>query len=60
MVASLLLGYRAYRREGGLAGPRADLYLGSILVLEAFNVAGLFEDNWSDTEVQRLVIYALA
>ena len=25
-----------------------------------FNLAGLFEDNWRDTEVQRLALFLLA
>ena len=58
--AAIALALRRYRREGGLAGPRADLYLGSVLALLAFNVAGLFENNWGDTEVQRLALLALA
>lgn len=47
-------------RRGGLRGPRADLYLGTLLALLAFNVAGLFENNWGDTEVQRLALFVLA
>jgi O-antigen ligase len=52
---------RRYRREGGRRGPRADLCLGVLLALLAFNVAGLFENNWGDTEVQRpaLLLFAL-
>lgn len=60
MGASIALAFRRYRQEGGTAGPRADLYLGTILALVAFNVAGLFEFNWGDTEVQRLVLFLLA
>lgn len=48
-----------YRREGGRRGPRADLYLGCLLALLAFNVAGLFENNWGDTEVQRPALLLL-
>jgi O-antigen ligase len=59
-AASAWLAFRAYRREGGGEGPRADLYLGSMLALFAFNVAGLFENNWGDTEVQRVVLFVLA
>jgi hypothetical protein len=47
-------------RRAGLRGSRADLYLGTLLALLAFNVAGLFEYNWGDTEVQRLVLFVLA
>ena len=50
----------AYRREGGRGGPRADLWLGVLGALVAFAVAGLFEDNWGDVEVQRLVLVLLA
>ncbi len=50
----------AYRREGGRAGPRADLWLGVVGALVGFAVAGLFEDNWGDVEVQRLVLVLLA
>jgi hypothetical protein len=31
-----------------------------LLALLAFNVAGLFEANWRDTEVQRLLLFVLA
>ena len=60
MGSGLGVAYRAYRREGGLEGARADLYTGVILALVGFNLAGLFEDNWRDTEVQRLVLFLLA
>ncbi|HEX5759783.1 MAG TPA: O-antigen ligase family protein [Thermoanaerobaculia bacterium] len=60
MLGSAVVAYRCYRREGGRAGPRADLYLGVMLTLLAFNVAGLFENNWGDTEVQRVVLFVLA
>src|SRR5262249_41752131 len=39
---------------------RADLYLGTILALVGFNVAGLFEYNWGDIEVQRLALLVMA
>ncbi|HEX5716076.1 MAG TPA: O-antigen ligase family protein [Thermoanaerobaculia bacterium] len=56
---SLRAMYIGYRQEGGRRGPRADLYLGGLLALLAFNVAGLFEDNWGDTEVQRPALFLL-
>ncbi len=59
-AASVRLAYRRFRSEGGRRGPRADLYLGAMLALLAFNVAGLFENNWGDTEVQRPVLFLLA
>lgn len=52
--------WRRFRREGGFDGSRADLYVGVLLVLVGFNVAGLFEHNWGDTEVQRQVLFLLA
>ncbi len=51
--------WRGLRSEGGWKGPRADLYLGVLLALLAFCVAGLFEDYWADTEVQRLILFLL-
>lgn len=60
MVTSGVAAFRGYRREGGPDGPRADLYLGAMLVLISFNLNGLFEDNWRDTEIQRLVLFLLA
>lgn len=58
--ASLAVARRRYQAEGGRHGPRADLYLGVMLALLAFNLAGLFENNWGDTEVQRWVLFLLA
>lgn len=59
MIAGVRLALRRYQAEGGLAGPRAELYLGSVLALVAFNLAGLFENNWGDAEVKRLALFAL-
>jgi hypothetical protein len=59
VAASARLALRRYRRECGLAGPRADLYLGGVLALLAFNLAGLFENNWGDAEVKRLALFAM-
>jgi len=59
MAAAIGLGLRRYRAEGGERGPAAGLYLGSALALIAFNLAGLFEFNWGDVEVQRLVLFVL-
>ncbi len=67
LVAMLLLvgvglrrAWRDFRREGGRAGSRADLYVGVFSALAGFLVAGFFEDNWADTEVQRIVLFLLA
>lgn len=58
--AAAAMAWRRFRAEGGRHGPRADLYVGVMLALLAFNVAGLFENNWGDTEVQRPVLFVLA
>ena len=55
-----ILALRRFRAEGAWQGARADLYVGVILVLLGFSLAGLFEDNWGDTEVKRLVLFVLA
>ena len=52
--------WRRYLGEGKSRGPRADLYAGMLLALLAFCVAGLFENNWGDTEVQRPALFLLA
>ena len=62
VLMGLALGaaWRGYRREGGRAGPRADLWAGCLLALVAFGLAAFFEHNWGDTEVQRLVLFVMA
>lgn len=60
MLAGLRLAYLGLRRGGGLAGPDASVHMGTFLTLLAFNVAGLFEANWRDTEVQRWVLFVMA
>jgi O-antigen ligase len=60
VALSLAAAWRGFVREGRFAGSRADLYLGALLALVAFNLAGLFENNWGDTEVQRLALFVLA
>ncbi len=59
MAVPIGLATRRFRQQGGFAGPRADLYLGAALALIGFNLAGLFEYNWGDTEVQRLALFVL-
>lgn len=58
--SSLVTASRAYVREGRLSGKNADLFIASTLSILAFNLAGLFENNWGDTEVQRLMLFVLA
>ena len=48
-AASATVAWRAFVREGGHRGPRADLHVGVLVALLAFNLAGLFENNWGDT-----------
>jgi len=66
LAVALVRARKGYRSDlGALAatsagGPRADLWLGVTAALLAFSVAGLFENNWGDTEVQRIVLLLLA
>ncbi|MEE8138583.1 MAG: O-antigen ligase family protein [Thermoanaerobaculia bacterium] len=60
MLGTLALAYRHYVREDQTGGSRADLFMGAFLALLAFNLAGLFEDNWGDTEVQRMALFVTA
>lgn len=60
MGVAFRFAWRGYKETDGLPGSAADLYLGVILALVGFNVAGLFEANWRDTEVQRVVLFLLA
>jgi O-antigen ligase len=55
MVLAGAAAVRGYR-----SGRAADLHLGVLLAIVAFNVGGLFEANWRDTEVQRLLLFLLA
>jgi O-antigen ligase len=59
-LAAMAVAWRELAREGGSKSRRADLYVGVMLALLAFNLAGLFENNWGDTEVQRPVLFVLA
>ena len=43
LAATAGVAWRRYVREGRDTGPRSDLYVGVLLALLAFNVAGLFE-----------------
>ncbi len=58
--AAATVAWRAFVREGRHRGPRADLYVGVLVALLAFNLAGLFENNWGDTEVQQPILFVLA
>jgi O-antigen ligase len=54
MFAGIRLAWRSYRE-----GRASDLSLAALLVLIGFNIASLFEDNWRDTEVRRLLLFFL-
>lgn len=60
MGTALARAWRLSRHRGGPSATGSGLPLAAAAVLVAVNVAGLFENNWSDTEVQRLVLVALA
>lgn len=53
---ALWRAWHLYRTESRWA----DLALGVLLAIVAFTVAGLFEDNWGDTEVRRSLLFLLA
>ncbi len=55
---ALVLAYRGSRGRGD--GAAADLHLGAFLGLLAFALAGLFEDNWGDSEVRRVALFLMA
>lgn len=63
---ALARAWRGYRSDLALRpatsenGSRADLWLGVTAALVALSVAGLFEHNWGDTEVQRVALLLLA
>jgi O-antigen ligase len=57
---TLVVGYRGLKRERHDGGWRAELWLGAFAALLAFSFAGLFEDNWRDTEVQRVALFMMA
>jgi O-antigen ligase len=57
LLGTALLTARRGLRAGGSG---ADLHLGVLSALGAFAIAALFENNWGDTEVQRLVLFLVA
>jgi putative inorganic carbon (hco3(-)) transporter len=56
LVTALVAAARGFRRGGG----DRDLHLGAFGAMTAFATAALFENNWGDTEVQRVVLFLLA
>jgi O-antigen ligase len=52
--------WRGYRAGLAAGNGAADLHLGVLAALAGFSIAALFENNWGDTEVQRLVLFLLA
>lgn len=57
VTTALWVAYRGARDEARRGGSRLDLYLGALGGLLAFHLAGLFEYNWGDTEVQRIALF---
>ncbi|MFQ5526050.1 MAG: O-antigen ligase family protein [Thermoanaerobaculia bacterium] len=60
--SGIVVAYRGYRAAHEYHRDRAsreDLYLASFLGLVGFGIAGLFEANWLDTEVQRPILFLL-
>ena len=57
---ALRLGYLGLRRELRSGNGQSELWLGAFCALIAFGLAGLFEDNWRDTEVQRVALFVIA
>ncbi len=55
--AALLAAWRGWRDDARRGGGRGDLYTGALAGLLAFNLAGLFEYNWGDTELQRVALF---
>jgi O-antigen ligase len=60
MAMAVWKAFRGYRRERRVRSGNSDLYLWAFGALIAFNVAGIFEFNWGDTEVQRLTLFMIA
>ncbi len=60
LALSLTQSLRNYRRDGGASGSRADLHLGAAAAIVAYTLAALFEDSWTDTEVQRVALFVIA
>ncbi len=56
---TLVVGLRGVKRELHEGGWRSELWLGAFTALLAFSFAGLFEDNWQDTEVQRVALFVI-
>jgi len=57
---ALFWSYRGIRSRSPASIRVQDLHLGAFSALLAFNLAGLFENNWADTEVQRLALFVMA
>lgn len=60
MGASLVAAWAGYRRTARDDPDTAALYAGAFLAVVAFNLAGIFEYNWGDSEVQRTALFLVA
>lgn len=60
LVVSARRAARRLRASPGPGSGERELLVAVLLVIVATLVTGLFEDYWNDTEIQRLVLFALA
>ena len=60
LLASLARLCSTTGARAALGGPRADLHLGVAAALVAYTLAAFFEDNWADTEVQKIALFVIA
>lgn len=60
MATAFRVALRSFTESRNRSASRAELDLLVVVAIVAFNVAGLFEANWRDTEVQRLMLFLLA
>ncbi len=59
-ACALAAAWKGLQARGDQARRRVDLHLGVLAALTGFAIAALFENNWGDAEVQRLVLFLLA
>ncbi len=52
-------GLRGYHAQRERSSGTADLYFTAFLLVVVFSFAGMFEANWRDTEVNRLMLFVM-
>jgi O-antigen ligase len=60
LAVPMLAAWRGLRRAERAGSGPADLHLGVMAAVLGFAVAGLFEHNWGDVEVQRMLLAVMA